>query len=443
MVGLVLSCVMVAVLCYYFGAVWQTNSEFRKRYDARKEVALRKFPYPYRAGLAISSDCDNLETLAELVEIQTFMSTKEMTSMGRGLGLDFAYNFFFFEPVEEAISYYHPDGQVAPTLRKLIRAGDIDAIHSFGKKKDFVREDAVRAIQEMRRERLEIEVWIDHTQAIDNLGDDVTFGEGDHPESAAYHADLTLAYGINFVWMGRISMLVGQVAPIGIGSFMSLFDKQHALASCKNIGKELAKNVLGVFGSGKYAIHGTNDLLKISELDDGQKVYEFVRFDNHWKGVAAEDNARGLEYLISERNLGRLKEVGGYMIVYTHLGKNKGYDSFIPEGTITALRHLAEEGESGAIYITKTSKLLNYYLAQKYLEWSYEVGKDSIRIVIGNINDPLAGEIMPSKEDLEGFTFYVPVNTPTEIYVGGQRMNGVVRNRADHTGKESVTIKEG
>lgn len=50
-------------------------------------VHLRKFPYPYKAMLAISSDCDH-ETLRKFNLIHAFINTK--------LGLDVSDSFFMY-----------------------------------------------------------------------------------------------------------------------------------------------------------------------------------------------------------------------------------------------------------------------------------------------------------------------------------------------------------
>ena len=184
------------------------------------------------------------------------------------------------------------------------------------------------------------------------MGDDVTCGLGDHPNSNAYHADITLAYGIKFVWLGRGTMITGQSVPISIKSFINIYDSNHPFYSIMNISKELAKNILSHFGNKKYSMHRNNDLVRITSLDDGQKVYEFMRFDNHWRGVGRNANVEGLAYVISKKNIERLKEVSGFMIVYTHFGQNTDHRKPLPIETIGALRNLAIEYHSGHIDLT-------------------------------------------------------------------------------------------
>lgn len=431
---------IVLFLSIYLINIYKINQGYYQKYNTDSPVSLRKFPYPYQAAMAISSDIDNTETLKEFLEIQKFLSTREITSMGQGIELEIGNSFFFYEPPTGAISYYLGGPQVARTIINFILAGYIDVIHSYGKKTDFTRKDAIEALQELENYNCKIEVWVDHAKTIDNFGDDVTFGQGDHPDSKSYHADATLDYGIKFVWLGRVTMVIGQSVPITMKTFISIFDADHPFHSFVNISKEFAKNILAVFSNKKYAMHKENDLVKMTELDDGQKVYEFIRFDNFWKGVATEADAKSLSYAISEQTIHRLKKVSGYMIVYTHFGKNADCAQYIPKETQEALRNLAKEYRAGNIYVTTTSKLLNYYINHKYLNWSFEFNGVETNINIQNVKEPIFGTFIPTVKDLSGITFYVPDNGKTHLFIDEREIEDIQRNAADYSRRESVTI---
>ena len=436
----VLTAILVLITIYFF-KIHTVNHEYYDRYNGKSEVNLRKFPYPYKAAIAICSDIDNTETLEEFLEIQRFLNTREMTSMGEGLGLEIGNSFLSYEPPDGAISYYLSGPFVRKTIINFIKSGQIDVMHSYGKKSDFTREDAVKSLADLKKTNCRMDVWVDHDRSISNLGDDVTFGFGDHRDSKAYHADVTLGYGIRFAWLGRVTMIAGQSAPITIKTFTNIYDLDHPLDSLINVGKELAKNALAVFGNKKYAMHGSNDLVKIATLDDGNRVYEFTRFDNFWEGVATGATNKRLAYVISGKTLDRLKETEGYMIVYTHFGKNSDSPKYVCEETQDALRNLAEEYRTGNIYVTTTSKLLNYYVKHKYLNWSTESKNGEIVIQIYNVKDPISGTFTPKAKELRGITFYTPDRSRTRVLIGGQEVEKIEKNPADFTGKESVMIK--
>jgi len=431
---------ILAIASSYFIKIHNINRSYYEAYNDRGKVVLRKFPYPYKAALAICSDIDGTATVEEFLEIQKFLNTKEMASVGRGVGLEIGNSFMMYAPATCAFSYFSDNPENKKVITKFIKAGYIDVMHSYGEKTDFSREDAVKALNELERNGCKVDVWVDHFVTTDNLGDDCTSGSGDHPESSAYHSDITISYGIKFVWLGRITMVIGQSVPVTSKTFSSIYDSRHPVHSLINMGKEFAKNVLAVFGNKKYAMHKNYELLRITNLDDGQKVYEFLRFDNHWKGVARGATSKRLAYVISNRTLERLKQVGGYMIVYTHLGKNSDCSQVVPQETQAALRDLACENEMGNIYITTTSKLLNYYLNHKYLEWSYKTKEDEIIIAISSVKDPIFGSFVPSSEDLRGITFYVPDKDKSRIYIGGKEIVNILRNPPDYNGRESITI---
>jgi hypothetical protein len=440
---ILLSFFAAAILVFasiYFKKIYDINRSYYRTYNTEGKVALRKFPYPYKATMAICSDIDGTTTVDEFLEIHKFLNSKEMTSMGRGVGLEIGDSFMMYAAPTCAFSYYSASPENAQIIEKFIRTGCIDSIHSYGEKVDFTRKDAIEAIKELSDNGCKVDVWVDHATTVDNLGDDRTFGLGDHPDSSAYHSDITLAYGIKFVWLGRITTVIGQSVPITLKTFSSIYDSRYPVDSLKNMVKESAKNVLAVFGNRKYAMHKSYDLVRIAKLDDGQKVYEFLRFDNYWKGVAEGATSKRLAYVISKRTLERLKEAGGYMVVYTHLGKNSDCSQVIAEETQVALRDLASEYERGNIYITTTSKLLNYYLNHKYLNWSYDIKGDEVVITISGVEDPVFGSFVPTVQNLQGITFYVPDKDKVQIYVGGKEIENIRRNPADYRGRESATI---
>lgn len=432
--------VILAFASVYLINIYNINRSYYQAHNTEGKVALRKFPYPYKAAMTLCSDIDGTTTKEEFLEIQKFLNTKEETTMGQGVGLEIGNSFMMYAPPTCAFSYFSGNPGNARIIGKFIKAGYIDFMHSYGEKTDFARKDAIKAIEELNNNQYKVDVWVDHAKTPDNLGDDHTFGLGDHPGSIVYHSDLTLAYGIKFVWLGRITTVIGQSVPITLKTFFSVYDSRHPVDSLKNMVKEFAKNVLAVFGNRKYAMHKSYDLVRIAKLNDGQKAYEFLRFDNYWKGVAEGATSKRLAYVISQQTLERLKEVGGYMVVYTHLGKNSDCSQVIAKETQTALRDLASEYQRGNIYVTTTSKLLNYYLNHKYLNWSYETKGDEIIITISGVEDPVFGSFVPTTEDLQGIAFYVPDKEKIRIYINDKEITNIQRNPPDFKERESVTI---
>lgn len=405
------------------------------------KVSLRELPFPFRAALAICSDIDETITRDQFLAIQEFLNTKRETASGTGLGLEIGNSFFPYA-ADDSFAYFSGRPEDRETLRDFIRARYIDCMHSYG---DGIcsRNDALRALEQLERDGCRTNVWVDHWNAPSNLGKDVTAGLGDVVGAPIYHADITLQYGVRFVWRGRVSSIVGQERPFSINSFLNLFDAAHPFHTLQNSGRELIKTILARLGNRQFAIHAQNNLLRIATLSDGQQVYEFKRANNHWRGTSYAV-CQNLAYVLNRRTLARLVQVGGGMIVYTHLGQ--GLDGrpqilpALPPEVCAALGNLAEEYHAGRIYVTTTSRLLNYLLNRKYLNWSYTCRSDGhIEIRIAGVTDPLAGAQKSTVAMLQGLAFYVPNSHQASIYIDNDLINPE-RNPADHTGRESVMI---
>jgi hypothetical protein len=236
-------------------------------------------PNPYKAALSICSDIDGTSTIEEFLEIQEFMNTKNKTKMGRGVGLEIGNSFFMFDNTEGAFSYFSSSPSDQKIIRKFINAGYLDVFHSFGESYKE-RKHAKLALKELNNYKLNIRVWVNHSQARSNLGSWFANNLGDNSDSIYYHSDITIPYGIKFVWLGSCTNIIGQCTPITLNTFTRNFDSEYFLKSTKNIIKETLKHLLSVFGleRGKYAMHDGNDLVKPVMLDDGKRVYEFIHY---------------------------------------------------------------------------------------------------------------------------------------------------------------------
>jgi hypothetical protein len=401
-------------------------------------VTLRKLPYPFRAALAICSDIDGTATCEKFLAIQEFLNTERETALGPGLGLEIGNSFFPYS-ADDSFAYFSSRPQDRETLRRFIRAGYVDCLHSYGDGA-CSRDDALRALEQLERDGCCLDTWVDHDRAPSNLGRDVTAGLGDVPGAPIYHADAMLQYGVRFAWMGRVSSIVGHERPLSAGSFLHLYDAAHPFHSLRHTGRELVKTVLARLGNRKFAIHAHNGLLRVASLRDGGQLYEFKRANNHWRGTsyALSDN---LAYVLSRRTLARLLDVEGCMIVYTHLGRGPESPPYLSPEARAALHGLAAEYRAGHIYVTTTSRLLNYLLTWRHLRWSYALSPGGhVEIEITGVDDPLKARWGTTSAMLQGLTFYVPDCWRASVYLSGDLLPRLERNPADHTGRESVTI---
>lgn len=308
------------------------------------------------ALLAICSDLDETPDAETYFELMRFLNTTQETSMGPGVGLEVG-NTIYFDMAPDQFSYWNASEADREKIRALIQSGHIDCLHSYG---DLAttRTHAGRALDELVKHDCHIPVWIDHAQAVTNFGADIMQGHGDEPGHPAYHADLTLSYGIRHVWRGRTSSVIGQDRPF---SLRSIGSPRHPLASARTLAKEATKQILACGGHPKYRPQAGNHLVVSGQLRDGRPIREFIRSNPSYGGVSCHDRGDEIHHVLTPRFLDRLVQRGGPCILYTHLGKlerGKTSHRFQP-AVVRAFRILADYHGRGEIEVTTTTSLLD------------------------------------------------------------------------------------
>jgi len=402
--------------------------------SAEANVQMRRMPYPYRAMVAICSDLDETPERRVYGEIMRFLNTTETTVMGPGVGLEVGNSIYFDMPPDQ-FAYWNTDDAGRAMVRTLIQSGHIDCLHSYG---DLAttRRQADRALEELARHDCRLGVWIDHGKAATNFDPVIMYGHGDEVGHEAYHADLTIGHGINYVWRGRITSITGQDVPTRWGG---IFNWEHPLASGQTLLKEVAKRELGRVGNAKYAMHEANETLRRTTLRDGNPVYEFMRSNPHWGGVSSRDQGRHIGAVLTDDMLDRLTERGGTCVLYTHLGKiDDPSIPFNPEA-VAAFHRLAEAFRKGSILVTTTRRLLGYRRATREVAFT-ATGEGRCRRILVNTGTDGHSSCGLSEADLSGLTFYVPEPGATSVLVDGQEITTLQRNVPDHTGRPSVSL---
>jgi hypothetical protein len=396
-------------------------------------VSLRSVPYPYRAMLALCSDLDETPDCQIYWKIVRFLNSTNTTSMGPGLGLEVGNSIYFDTPPGQ-FSYWNTDDAGRTMIRRLIRSGHVDCLHSYG---DLAttRAHAGRALDELSRHGCTLEVWVDHAVAPSNFGPDIMRGWGDVAGCPSYHADLTLSFGVQYVWRGRVTSVTGQEVPRDL---RGIFHRRHPLLSARTLVKEWLKGLLSSRHDAKYALHGPNRLLRHVQLRDGGDVVEFIRANPYWGGVDRGETANGLADVLCPPVLHRLMERGGVCVLYTHLGKRTGEGEPFPPRTQAALRQLARHSRDRDILVTTTRRLLGYCRMLREVTFSFRGADDGLTIELFRSNQGPVGAT--STRDVSGLTLYVPDAARARVMLNGSMVTRIERNRADHTGRQSVSI---
>ena len=412
----------------------EVKTSNNKTHIVHTDVTLRMIPYPYKAMLAICSDLDETPDKNVYLEIMRFLNTTEETAMGRGVGLEVG-NSIYFDMPDEQFAYWNTDDAGREMIHTLIKSGHIDCLHSYG---DLAtkREHAARALDELDKYGCKLQVWVDHGTVAMNFGSDIMQGHGDETGHDAYHADLTIDYGVKYIWRGRVTSVTGQDVP---ASLDGIFNAEHPIASGKTLLKEALKRKLAQTGNTKYAMHGPNEVLRHAVLRDGRAAYEFMRCNPHWGGVISCDEGRNIAYVLTDATLERLINRNGTCILYTHLGKIDNPDIPFNYETAEAFRRLAAMHRNGSILVTTTSKLLKYNRAVREISFDSAIeGKNLCINISTKANEKSLYELKES--DLQGLTFYVSDVNNVLMKINDNEIYNVKKNPPDDTGRASVSL---
>jgi hypothetical protein len=387
-------------------------------------VSLRRFPYPYRAALAIANDADLL-TPESFRHLYTFLGTDEETEWGPGLRLDLGGSFFTFRSPDSPNLFTVFDG-LSKTLTAdgefilaCARAGALDYLHTYGCFTDashFSRDMAEFALGVFADHNVTVRTWVNHgppsnVQGIGGRDD----WQGDVPGTPGYHADLTLAHGVRWIWTG--SEVTDEIALEGSAARSGL--------------------VARIRGQRR-----DERLVEPYQLRDGQHAYTFRRYSGLGDTTPVLDD---LPSQLSRSNLDRLVERQGWAVVYQHLAVRRvregyGTGAYGPVGEgwfqpseLEALRELARRHHSGEVWVAPTSILLRYHDVLPAVRWEALREPDGDLIVID------ASELTGADE-LSELTFYCERPEQTRVRLGEEQLESVRVNPADETGRASITL---
>ncbi len=381
-----------------------TSSTVPSKKQGTVVYGMRKFPYPYKAMLAISSDADH-ETLRKFNLVHELLNTTELTPMGKGLGLDISDSFFMYNgsniqtytdvnhlPLTSMLTWYEGTSSIpygATILNDYIKAGWIDTLHTYGDfsmtnqtHTRFTRYLAKQAINTLNQHGDNLTVWTDHGNMsnMDNFGSYGTRGfytyqQGANSWSPYYHTDLLIPYGVKFVWADGHSNIFGQPNTI-------------------------------------YPLR----------LPDGRKVWGFYRYTDIGrdakKNVLWVWTANDMPKELSRTHFDEIIKNYDYAIVASHFYANNNELPFT-SATIDSLKALQQEYLNGNILVARTSRLLAYNVLQKYLQYKVTQFPGKTIINIEGVADPIFGWSVPTVDSLHGITFYTSNPEETVIEIAG------------------------
>lgn len=365
----------------------------------QERIVVRRFPRPFRAMLAISTDIDGT-TMDVFRRTHRFMNTLEETEMGPGVGLDVANSFWAYgrpvtrEPALFSGKDWTQRSQMADELLHYLRCGWIDTLHSYGPfDAGFTREHAARALEALRDAGVHIRVWVNHggptnTQNLNGPAqakraeEKLAVWEGDLEGSPGYHADLLLEHGFRFAWRyGRDALVFGL---------------DHVLAPWR-----LADGA-EMWGFSRNSAEPSSPAAEAFAAEAGLEVRENRsgrRFLQLWQPsyLPRQLDADKLDGLVGSQQV---------VVIAQHLGSLAGKHVFSPP-TVEAFRLLKDYEDDGQILVTSTARMLQYERVRDHLVLETRRDRGRIIIDIVRVADPLFGEFVPSLDDVRGITLLV------------------------------------
>lgn len=401
-------------------------------------TALRAFPYPFRAALAICNDADLLAP-SEFRRLYRFLSTEEDTEWGPGLGLNLGGSFFLFRSPDSPnlFTVFDRLSMSMTTEGEFVlecaRRGLLDVLHTYGCFTDprhFNRGMAEAGLEVLRSSDVKVETWVNHGPEtnVQCIGPHHGW-QGDADGAVAYHTDLTVDHGLRWVWTG--SEVTDRIA----------LDAAH-----------------GTRGWPRAPAGSRNGhrapLVEPYTLRDGRRVRRFYRYTGIGGRTPVLDD---LPKQLAAGNLDELVRSGGYAIVYQHLAVRRVRPGFgtqaygsvgerwFKPAEVEALQELTRRERDGDIWVAPTTELLRYHDAHQEVRWRtrQEFGHDVIDVQGGWATGG-SGAAGLRAGDLANLTFYCPNPETTRVYLeteeGLRQIDSVRANPADVLGRRSLTL---
>ena len=395
-------------------------------------VGLRKFPYPYRAALAISSDVDNTPDTATYFAMLDYLNGTGSTPFGQGLGLEVGNSFWFFNGTGgRQVSYFDSDGRetdFAAPCRQLWESGHIDTLHSYGNfdTGGFTRQHAEKGVAALQTHGATIPVWVNHGNEHNsqNVGPHGPF-HGGQPDSPAYHMDLTREAGMRYYWIGRLTHILGQDARRRFG------------VTAKRWLQELVR-LLRYRNIDRAFYDFSNRLILPATLQDGATVWDFQRWVNAW-GEVTELDAVDLAVQLRPRNIAALIRNAGFLIIYTHMTENLPAARGLPDGLEAGLKNLKRAHDEGRLLVATSGRLLRYRELSQFVDYHATASDGGTLITIAPRLSTPVGDLALAPSDLNGLTFHVDDPDKVEVTFGGKVL-ATASNPPDETGRPSISI---
>ena len=241
---------------------------------------------------------------------------------------------------------------------------------------------------------------------------------GDSFESVEYHMDLTRTLGITFLCRSRdVTQFWGQDRSLRLKEVLSLNRMSDPINYLRWVYHQLRPGLKSFI---------SNSLLEGINVRDGNSLHAFKRY-----GRCQQDRSDDLGKVLSEKNLARLIRDESVAILYTHMGKRLQPEGpVIPEEFQEGLRRLEAHFREGKVFVTTTSRLLNYLTVRRELSFVVVENENHLRVTLKS---------KAQVEEFGGITFYVGGPKRPRFFLGEKELE-LQENPRDHRQRKSYSV---
>lgn len=433
----------------------------------RGDVRIRKYPFPYRAALAVSNDCDSC-SIEIFEDWHGFVNGTGATPYGDGLGLEVGDSFWVFAGRSFGLPLYtgFADGSLTPwphaeRIAELGRMGWFDTLHCFGNwNQDYksvrhdlgTRAEIERGLQLMQEKGLKPFVFVNHSWSPSNIAGPWGFYQKlDDPNHPMHAFDLMQDFGFRYYWPDYAM----EMAKFGDQlEFADDEELRKAIADYKNWKliyrrKEDRRDEILDFAMedvdkrALFLAMFNRTLVRMRALD-GSPLTVFKRYRGAW---AADESSFGKQ--ASRDNLDGLEARQGAVVLYQHFGvtrrtadgsKKRSLHPVLGELSVQAWRDIAERHAKGNLFLTTTGRLLDYLNLAEKLDFTVDKSSERWTITLSSLENSAEWSLRPSEELLNGISFTVPEDAPEIVILDSRGRILDLERRADpvHPGKHAV-----
>jgi len=431
------------------------------------DVHLRAWPWPYRAGLALSNDCDS-QSVDCLRNWHSFVNGKGATTYGDGLGLEVGDSFWVYgNGVEPALWKGNPfdaanaDGYALGAIVALAQAGFLDTLHSFGNWTArlmpadrvgdptlFARESILRGLDRLDALGLKPSVYVNHSGSPSNVGGPWgSYQRADNPAERLYALDALRAFGLRFYWPDACTDIEK------FGNELRFDSTAELKRSIEQFAWEpwlRRKDTDGI----PIAIDLPDDQAEIEAMfaawhnraifpvrgGDGTLIHAFKRYRGIDQPVGSIFSSQ-----VTEAKLARLEAQGGAVVIYQHFGvfgprgraptisRHHRARSPIPaldRNSVATWQLIAERHQSGALFVATQGRLLDWIWRRSSLRLSVERTPTRWVVTLAGFACPVEGERPVEDRDLNGLALVIPADAPEVVVVRLGRTGVLPMHRA-------------